>query len=427
MSNKASAILLASILALQSQTAICAPSSSEIAESNKLFYQNSDKLIPLIEKKLKTGKDKAYWSEVQARYNLRNARRDVVFSFYPARQAAMLEPTNDHYMITWAMTLAEINKREEAQEIIDKVLKRSPKDARAHAVQAYLISNSGANNAFAEEEIKNAIKLDSKDPDVNYFASLVYKKLVNEKEYAQALKRWVQSYPQDAMAHHHMSRFYFEIREKDKGIEEGKIALKINPNFRRAQMHMIEMLHNLGRYKELIAFSKPVLTPDRHEIIDEDSWTKRADAYRYFKQFDKAADDYAQALVCLLPNTPVNQFSKDIKHFSIHMRRRYFEIWLARCQMLSECGKSDQALLDISKMILAIPENPGARQARIEILEKMQKYDQALKDVDFLIAKDPDIAEWYKMKAKFQRKLNKPKDAAATEKRMKDVIEFGSK
>jgi tetratricopeptide (TPR) repeat protein len=95
--------------------------------------------------------------------------------------------------------------------------------------------------------------------------------------------------------------------------------------------------------------------------------------------------------------------------------------------MLNECGKSDQALLDISKMILAIPENPGARQARIEILEKMQKYEQALKDIDFLIVKDPDIAEWYKMKAKFQRKLNKPKDAAATEKRMKDVIEFGSK
>lgn len=427
MLNKATTILFASILALQAQTAFCTPSRGEIAESNKLFYQNSDKLIPLVEKKLKAGKDQAYWSEVQARFNLRNARRDVVFSFYPARQAAMLEPTNDHYMITWAMTLAEMNKSQQAQEIVDKVLKRSPKDARAHAVQAFLISNSGANNAFAEEEIRNAIKLDSKDPDVNYFASLVYKKLVNEKEYAQALKRWVQTYPQDAMAHHHMSRFYFEIREKEKGLEEGRIALKLNPNFRRAQMHMIEMLHNLGQFKELIDFAKPVLTPDRHEIIDEDSWTRRADAYRHFKQFDKAADDYAQALVCLSPNTPVNQFSKDIRHFHNHLRRRYFEIWIAHCQMLCECGKTNQALLDISKMILAIPENPGARQARIEILEKMQKYDQAIKDVDFLIAKDPDIAEWYKLKAKLQRKLNKPKEADATEQRMKEVIEFGSK
>ncbi len=415
------------IFALGSAPCHCAPANIEIAESNKLFYQNSDKLIPYVDKKLQAGKDKAYWHELQARFNLRNARRDVVFSYYPARAAAMLEPTNDAYMITWAMTLAEMNKNEQAQEAIDKVLKRSPKYARAHAVQAYILANSGANNAFAEEEIRNAIKLDSKDPDVNYFASLVYKKLVNEKEYAQALRRWVNAYPQDAMAHHNLSRYYFEMKQKDKGIEEGKIALKLNPNFGRAQMHMIEMLHNLNRFKELIDFAKPILTKDKHDIIDEDSWTKRADAYRALKQYDKASDDYSQALVCLSPKTPVNEFSKDIKHFRNHLRRRYFEIWIARCQMLSECGKTEQALSAIGKMIIALPENPGARQARVEILEKMQKYHQALKDVDFLIMKDPDIAEWYKLKANIQRKMNKPKEALLTEKRMKEVIEFGSK
>lgn len=397
-------------------------------QAQKLLESHSEALIKLVEKKFKEGKNQAYWSEVQALYNLRNVKEKSSFPYAPALNAAKIEPTNDHYLVTWAQTLTEMGKKAQAQQVLEKVLKRSPKDARAHALQAFILISEGNNNDFAEDEIKTAIKLNPTDPDVNYLASQVYKKLFKDEECIEALKRWTKAHPNDALAHLILGNFIWDMRDRQKGLEECKLAVKINPDFTRAQLSLINMYHKSGKLKELIAHTTSVLSSDKSTLGKTEAvWTQRADAFREFKQWDKAATEYGLGLKALVPDTSENVFSPDIRHMDSHSRRRYFEIWLARCQMLNAAGKSKQALELISKMILAMPDNPGARQTRIEILDSAKKYELALIDVNYLILKDPDVAEWYKMKADFQRKLNRPADAAATEKRMKEVIKFGSK
>ena len=53
--------------------------------------------------------------------------------------------------------------------------------------------------------------------------------------------------------------------------------------------------------------------------------------------------------------------------------------------------------------------------------------EAALKDLNRLIAIDPDVAEWYRLKAGLLRKMGKEAEAVKVDKRLHEVVQYGTK
>ena len=82
---------------------------------------------------------------------------------------------------------------------------------------------------------------------------------------------------------------------------------------------------------------------------------------------------------------------------------------------------------NIDALLLILPKEAGAVFLRARINMENAQYDAALKDINKLIASDPDVAEWYKLKAQTLRKMGKEADAVKVESTLKSVLRFGAR
>jgi tetratricopeptide (TPR) repeat protein len=419
-------VLVLSILLLTALPGDCKPSQADLDKANSLLNSFSPEFFTFVQSKLKTGKDMATWHELLARSGFgRGAVSIEQFHFDNARAAARLEPGNGHILTTYAIVLAFKKKTAVAQQIIDRVLKSLPNDARTHAAQG-LIALERGDLDFADSEIELAVKLNPKDPDVNSIAYQFYRKSINPKMAMATLDRWVQVKPTDIFALRNRADFARVDDKFAKSLADCKAALAMNPKYDDVRVVLIHTLSDLKDYKGVIAEANKILDKDKMNHFFASTWQRRADAYVHLKEYKKAIADYT-VTIKVLADGDDTKYSSSIVHFDQSKQQCYLRAWLARCDLYGKIGDVKSAMKNIDALLAANPKEAGAVFLRARINMENAQYDAALKDINKLIASDPDVAEWYKLKAQTLRKMGKEADAVKVESTLKSVLRFGAR
>ncbi len=344
-----------------------------------------------------------------------------------ARSAARQDPKNSHIVVTYAFALTLLQKHEAAQEFLNGVLKSNRKDARALAAEAYLLADQNSSEDLAQEEMKSAIKIAPTEPDVNHFAFMYYRKIFDFDSAKQTLNRWIKARPNDLFPRMQLAELLRNARHRDEAIAECKKVLAINPDLEWAHHVLINTSAEKMDYKAVIAAVSDLLAKSKSAKFNYELWVRRAEAYSHLNQYDKAIADYTKAMEIIAPSTPQDKLPADIANFHEKARRNYINFWISRAQLCVKSGNAQKANDHMTRALQISPNNAGALLTRIEALEALKKYDLALADMDRLLRKDSDVAEWYKIKIRILRKMGREADAKATEKRMKEVDEFGTR
>lgn len=417
-------ILCIAICLTNFQAVLAKPSKQEL----DAYYKLEDKLSPeagtYLDKKIKAGKDLADWHELQTFHLIRSYSYRIEDIFIAARSAARAEPHNPHVVVTYAIALTLLRKHQAAQELLDKVIKSDQKNARALAAQAYLFADQNANDELAQEEMKAAIKIAPTDPTVNHLALMFYRKLFDYEAAKTALNRWIIAHPNDLYPRMLLAELMRTARHKDQAIKVCREVIAINPNLDWAHHTLINTNYDKQDDKAVISavnelFNKIPSSKSNYDLIN-----RRAEAYKHLQQYDQALLDYSKACQVILPGNEA-KLPPELKTVHEKVRRAYLQNWIGRAAMLVKTDKAKQASDDLTQVLRMFPSNTGALQIRVQAYEAQKKYDLALQDAELLIKKDSDVAEWYKIKASIQRKMGKEADAKATEKRLKEVNEFG--
>lgn len=394
------------------------------------FYKLSDKLSPeagvFIDNKIKAGKDLADWYELQAFFMMRIPSYKPQDIFMAARAAARAEPNNLHVVVTYAVALTFLKKYQAAQEFLDRVLKADPKNGRALAAQAYLFAEQNASEDLAQDEMKTAIRLAPTDTTVNHLALMFYRKSFDFDSAKTALNRWINAHPNDLYPRMLLAELLRNARHRDEAIKVCKEVIAMSPNLEWAHHTLINTNNDKQDYKAIVVACTELFNRIPSNKLNFDLLNRRAEAYKHLQQYDKAIADYSAACQVLLPGNK-DKLPVDLPKVHDKVRRAYLQNWIGRAAMLTKTGKAQKASEDLSQVLRMFPSNIGALQIRIQAYEALKKYDLALMDADTLIKKDSDVAEWYKIKANIQRKMGKEADAHATEKRLKEVNEFGTR
>lgn len=416
-----------SIVMLTALPGICKPSKADIDKANALLYSLSPEFYSFVESKLKSGKDMATWHEFFARSGFgRGAVSIDQFHFDNARAAARLEPSNGHIITTYALILAYKKKTAIAQQLIERVLKAMPNDARAHAAQA-LISVDRGDIEFANSEMELALKLNDKDPEVNSIAYQFYRKTINPKMALATLDHWVKVRPKDIFALRNRADFYRVDEKYAKSIADCKAALAINPNYDDARVVLIHSLIEMKDYTGVIREASKLLGKDKMNEAFAHTWERRGDAYTALKDYKKAISDYTNVIKIYNTDHSDTKYDASIVHYDSYQQQIYLRSWLARCNLYGKTGNVALALKYIDSLLAAKPSEAGAVFLRARINSENGKYDAALKDINKLIASDPDVAEWYRLKAQILRKMGKEADALKVEKSLKNIERYGAR
>lgn len=410
---------------LSGDCAQAAPSKQDLDKYNKFEESASWETNSFLNNKIKEGKDVAEWNEILALHLMR-VKADPNVIFMCARTAARAQPKNLHFLVTYALALSRLDKYDAAQQFLDRVLKAEPKNARGLAVQAYIYGEQGKEEALAQELMREALKLAPNDSDVNLYAFHFYKKMFNIDEAMKVRYSWIKNHPKDVNARLHIAEFLKNMRRRDEAIEECKKVLDLSPDCEAAHYCLISTYYDQQDYKATIEAASKYLNKDRMHFGLFELWKRRADSYNRLKQYDKAIADYSVILRIMQP-CPDTKFSTDLKNADEKLRRCYMQAWVSRCFVYIDAGNAKRAYDDLALMLRHHPNNPGALQANIRACEQLGKYQQALNSLEILTQKDPDIAEWHKIKIRLLRKAGREADAVAAEKRFKEVTEFGSK
>lgn len=420
-------VLVLSILLLTALPGDCKPSQADLDKANTLLNSFSPEFFTFVLAKLKTGKDMAFWHEMLAQSGFSRGSVSIEqFHFDNARAAARLEPGNGHILTTYAIILAYKKKTAVAQQIIDRVLKALPNDARAHAAQG-LIALERGNLDFADSEIELAVKLNGKDPDVNSIAYQFYRKSINPTMAMATLDRWVQVKPTDIFALRNRADFARVDDKFAKSLADCKAALAMNPKYDDVRVVLIHTLSDMKDYKGVIQEGSKLLSKDKMSPPFAHTWERRGDAYASLHEYKKAISDYTNAIKILSSDHGDTKYDASIVHLDSFQQQIYLRSWLARCNMYGKIGDVTSAMKNIDALLLILPKEAGAVFLRARINMENAQYDAALKDIDKLIASDPDVAEWYKIKAQTLRKMGKETDAVKVESTLKSVLRFGAR
>ncbi len=419
--------LVMSILLLTALPGDCKPSQADIDKANALLNSLSPEFYGFVVAKLKSGKDMAFWHEMLAQSGFaRGAVSIEQLHFDNARAAAKLEPGNGHILTTYAIILAYKKKIDVAQQLIDRVLKALPNDARAHAAQG-LIALERGDLDFADSEIELAVKLNGKDSDVNSLAYQFYRKSINPKMAMATLDRWVRVSPKDIFALRNRADFSRVDDKFAKSIADCKAALAINPKYEDVRVVLIHTLSDMKDYKGVIQEGSKLLGKDKMSPRFAHTWERRGDAYALLHEYKKAISDYTNAIKILSSDHTDTKYDASIVHLDSYQQQIYLRSWLSRANMYGKVGDVTSAMKNIDSLLLINPKEAGAVFLRARINMENAKYDAAIKDINKLIASDPDVAEWYKLKIQTLRKMGKEADAAKVEATLKKIERFGSR
>lgn len=343
-------------------------------------------------------------------------------AFACARDAARMKPSSTHILATFALMLCEKKKYEEGIKIIKRAFDLNPKDARAHAVAAYLYKKVEDIPA-ANSQMEEALKLDSKSRDVNYLAGKFYWEEIEGNKVDDCYKRWLKYQPNSALAHFKTACYYKDSGRNEEAISECKKAIALNDKYMLPRLLWQQIVFKQKRYKEAAELYTSFM---KVCYQNQTTYWPRAQCYAALNEPRKAIDDYTKAINYLSPNLAKDGLIELGKHMNKHEKKDQIKMWIERSQQYTKLKNHKKAIEDMNLVAAAFPQSPSVLYARAKTLEAANQYAEALKDANQLIALDTDVSQWLRFKADLLKKMGREPEAKDVLKRA-EALELNGK
>jgi tetratricopeptide (TPR) repeat protein len=416
------------LITVASINAHCMPvwaySDPELAKADKYIDSGqSSEAIAIVRKMIDEKKGPAEAFELYSLIMFFDSAHGVdAKAFACARDAARMNPRSAHILATFALMLCEKKKYEEGIKIIKRAFELNPKEARAHAIAAYLYKKVEDIPA-ANSQMEEALKLDSKSRDVNYLAGKFYWEEIEGNKVEDCYKRWLKYQPNSALAHYKTACYYNDLRRSEEAISECKKAIALNDKYMLARLLWQQIVFKQKRYKEAAE-----LYTNFMKVCFQSSSTywPRAQCYAALNEPQKAIDDFTKAINFISPTLAKEGLVKLGKHMSKHEKKDQIKLWIARSQQYTKMQNHKKAIEDMNLLVAAFPDNPSIIYAHAKALDAAKKYPEALKDANQLVALDTDVSQWLRFKADILKKMGREQEAKDVAKRA-DTLELNGK
>ena len=173
---------------------------------------------------------------------LKNVMKEEKVAEEHFKKALRYDPSNPEAYRFYARFLLEKNRVEEARNMIDRGLQKSPR----HTGLLRMSNNVKLRSQTKEERLAKQLKLVEKEPTVaNYLnLSLMYYKLAQFENVIETCNKVLEMDPDNILALNNICISNTKLGKQEEAIAACEKALEISPNFERAKNNL-EIARNM--------------------------------------------------------------------------------------------------------------------------------------------------------------------------------------
>ena len=250
-----------------------------------------------------------------------------------------------------------------------------------------LESLSNSNLDLAELYLKQAQRLQARNPDVLRFLGVIS---AQRREYRDAIKYFndsIKAFPKNSAALSNLGNVFLELKEYGKALEAYDKSLNIDQKSGEVWSNKGNALQQLKRYEEAIVhYDRAInLKPDYAE-----AWSNKGNALQQLKLYEEAITHYDQAL---------------------SIRPDYAEAWANKGWALHSLKRISIAIAHYDKALSLKSDYATGWCNKGWALHELQRYEEAITHYDQALSIRPDYAQAWASKGHTLTRLGRLDDA----------------
>ncbi|MCP5498307.1 MAG: tetratricopeptide repeat protein [Leptospiraceae bacterium] len=259
---------------------------------------------------------------------------------------------------------------ETAREILGRLIEKDENNFSLYYYRAICFIILG-NSKEAEEDIKQAIKLNPDSPQNYFISGIAYYNQGKLEEAIGAYSKAIEIKPDEHEAYNNRGIAYKNQGKLEEAIGDYSKAIEIKPDDHDAYYNRGNAYVNQGKYEEAIAdYSKAIeIKPDYAS-----AYYTRGLAYFNQGKYEEAIGDYSKA---------------------IELKPDYHQAYYNRGNAYDDLGKLEEAIADWTKAIEIKPDKHEAYNNRGNAYAKQEGYGKAYEDYKKALEIKPDFESAY--------------------------------
>ena len=264
-------------------------------KDDKLYYQRADYYYNKgkIEEALKDMLEGIKLNAQNATYyvllsDIYFAQKETDLTEENLEKAILLDPKNNEARLKLAELYFHLRMLEECITTLDEAVKSLPHNPKAHLIRAFCLKEKSDTTGYLR---MLQLTIDQNPKEIKAFLELGYfyqQKLdpIGISYYLNAL----QVVPNDVEINYNLAKFYQDLEEFEKAIEQYNILLQINAKNQHALNNIgyIKLVHE-DKYDEAIVYFTRAIEADNSYIY---AICNRGIAYSLLKDYDAARQDF---------------------------------------------------------------------------------------------------------------------------------------
>ena len=264
-------------------------------KDDKLYYQRADYYYNKgkIEEALKDMLEGIKLNAQNATYyvllsDIYFAQKETDLTEENLEKAILLDPKNNEARLKLAELYFHLAMMDECIEVLNKAVETHPHNPKAHLIRAFCLKEQNDTTGYLRM-LQLVVDQDPKEIKAFLELGYFYQKSLNPigiNYYLNAL----QVAPNDIEINYNLAKFYQDLEEYDKAIDQYNILLQINAKNQHALNNIgyIKLTHE-EKYDEAISYFTKALEIDATYIY---ALYNRGIAYRLSKNYDAAKQDF---------------------------------------------------------------------------------------------------------------------------------------
>lgn len=319
------------------------------------------------------------------------------------KKALGLDANNEDALTGLAMVYIDLGQNKEATDLLTQVAGKNPSLRTLTALAGTY--EQMREYALAAATLQKAIELAPNGPNVQEMRRLLAQDLLLAERYPEALKlyqEFLQEDPKDVQSQLRIAQIYRQQRDFAKAREATNKAKEIDPNSSEVRYNEVGLLEAEGKTKEAIAALKEILSSTAKRTYSPPEKANRVVFLERLGMLQRSADMYSEAAETfrqigtvdadLMPRALAQvvetyrqgkDYNKALAEADAGIKTYPNDrtLHLERAALLSETGKSTQAVAELRKLL----DGRGDRDIHIAIaqaFDKAKNYPEMSRAID---------------------------------------------
>lgn len=322
--------------------------------------------------------------------------RNMKIAISEFAEAERLAPTDAGIQTSLVYGLYGVGSHREALYRVSRIIAKSPKDARARAIQALILQQMGSQRE-AQTAMKEAEKLGMTMPvwEAKYNFAIGN---LDQAETIRVADAYLKAFPSDLQVRMFHGKAMRNAGKLSLAASDFKKVLQTSPNHLSALTALADAYRVDGKTRQSVEISERRLKLAR-------TFQERQNTNRLIAETYEKVNNFAGAAA-----------ARERMIDGYVRRRECRDEWqmreiLACCRDLVALKRWKDAQERLSLVLVRFPESGEALEKRAQCYANLGRLDEAIKDYNRLIEIHSDVAPWYRERASLLKRVGRTQDA----------------